>query len=795
MPEFILSGKDLEKLEKGVADRILGSGLSVKIRNQVIAGLDLKGIIKDIFATIPVPKDGIDGKDAEITEDLISLVTIQVIEKIQPLIKDGVDGRDGRQGEKGAPGKDGRDGESIRGLTGPQGPRGPQGLSGSDGKDGKQGQKGERGQKGEPGKDGKTVSMDELDFDLSKFTTKAEIEKALKKTVKDLELRIKKGLISIPAKYVAGGGLVGQALINNINNTLKQTDWQNGLPGDGTLPLNTNYINFTKDATGVPSGEGIVTWNNNDFTLDINTGLGTTIQVGEEMVVYVRNRSGVAISNGDVTYVTGSYQGRPTVAKANAASHETLFGAIGIATTDIAVDGFGFVADFGAVRDFDTAGFALQVPLWVAAGPGNDGKLTDVKPMFPDYAIQIGQSVFSDATFGAIALKVDNNANDTILNFWNGVFRETFKFLITSNGTTITGSLSPQNGHEDMTMMFSDGFTTLDTTPPKTITLTPGSASVPQLNFVYIPKSTKVLTLSTSDWPTTEHIKVARVVLRTAAITQSDGALGNQNINDHIEDTVSFQGHLPHITERLRQEPAKHDSGVEATASGFPTNVYISTTAGVIYQLHRQTFPAQSMPTDDIHVVNNLANPYATVTNLNTQTLTSTGATLANFSFSFVIWGVQNKTGETSHLMCNLPSGTYAKNAPDLAVSDALNYSNYSIPREFKGTGFLIARFTMVLQADGTTWSLFDTEDLREGAAIGGGGGGGGVTSWAALTDTPSTLSAEGIPRVNTGGTAIDFTTLLKSGATQIAAGAAAGEFWRTSGHATLPDNVILQGV
>ena len=35
----------------------------------------------------------------------------------------------------------------------------------------------------------------------------------------------------------------------------------------------------------------------------------------------------------------------------------------------------------------------------------------------------------------------------------------------------------------------------------------------------------------------------------------------------------------------------------------------------------------------------------------------------------------------------------------------------------------------------------------------------------------------------------------LKSGATQAAAGAAKGEMWYTSGHASLPDNVLMLGV
>jgi len=39
------------------------------------------------------------------------------------------------------------------------------------------------------------------------------------------------------------------------------------------------------------------------------------------------------------------------------------------------------------------------------------------------------------------------------------------------------------------------------------------------------------------------------------------------------------------------------------------------------------------------------------------------------------------------------------------------------------------------------------------------------------------------------------FIESIKSGATQAGAGAAANEVWKTSGHATLPDNVLMIGV
>ena len=68
--------------------------------------------------------------------------------------------------------------------------------------------------------------------------------------------------------------------------------------------------------------------------------------------------------------------------------------------------------------------------------------------------------------------------------------------------------------------------------------------------------------------------------------------------------------------------------------------------------------------------------------------------TLSNKAFSFVVWGICNSGGELSHLMLNKPSNGYSIGSPNDAINDALNYSVYDIPTIFKGTGFLIARFT-----------------------------------------------------------------------------------------------------
>jgi microcystin-dependent protein len=180
--------------------------------------------------------------------------------------------------------------------------------------------------------------------------------------------------------------------------------------------------------------------------------------------------------------------------------------------------------------------------------------------------------------------------------------------------------------------------------------------------------------------------------------------------------------------------------------------------------MHRQFFPALDMETgEDIHIVNNFATPYKTTDNLNTEILDANGDSLANGSFSFVVWGVQNKTGQTSHLMLNLPTGKYSKNNPESAVNDAVNYSVYDIPKEFQGVGFLIARFTFVLSTNGLEWTLHETQDLRgkipNNVAGGGSGGGAETTSVPIGSVMPWTTAVAPVGYLLCNGAAVSRTT------------------------------------
>jgi hypothetical protein len=326
-----------------------------------------------------------------------------------------------------------------------------------------------------------------------------------------------------------------------------------------------------------------------------------------------------------------------------------------------------------------------------------------------------------------------------VRTFFNGSFAETFNATVTSNGTIITMSLE-QSGTGDLTMQFSDGDTVLDCTPAATIVLTAGTDSSPQVNYIYIPQSTKVLTKSTSDWPSAEHIKVSYFLVPSATFVQSYGCYVNQNWNDHLTGTDS-QGHMSHIAQKVRSLGATWYSGISAngaTASYFTisaSNTEWISTSGVVFQMHPHAFPAVDTSGGDTLLVKNWSgDAYHEISDLFSIIDDSTGSSISNNRyFNLVFWGVANKSGEQEWVIVNLPSGSYVLQSD--AANDVSGYDDYTIPREFNiesSTGFMICRATFQM---GSTWTHVDTVDLRGsiiatagGSSINDHGGLGGLT-------------------------------------------------------------------
>lgn len=353
-----------------------------------------------------------------------------------------------------------------------------------------------------------------------------------------------------------------------------------------------------------------------------------------------------------------------------------------------------------------------------------------------------------------------------VLSFLNGIFREKFDARVTSDGATITMSLE-KSGTGDLTMVFSDGQTVLDTTPALTIALTAGLDTAPQQNFIYILQSTKALTKSTSDWPTAEHIRIAFIAVPTASLVNT-GASGNnfvyviQNWNDFTADPLG-QGHLTHIAERLRRLPAERHSGVAGVATQDGNDLWVSVAVGEVYQAHLHTFAALDSDTagagDAILVPNDPDANYAMIHSLNEITKLSGGTSIGNNKYiKFVLWGVINKSGEVSLMMINLPAGLY--NTASDARIDVEGHSNFTIPAAFNlesSTGFLIAAF--ICKHTATAMEIEETIDLRgetPSTASGSGTGGGDVSALAVLADNAIVRGDGGAKDIQDSGVLID---------------------------------------
>lgn len=314
----------------------------------------------------------------------------------------------------------------------------------------------------------------------------------------------------------------------------------------------------------------------------------------------------------------------------------------------------------------------------------------------------------------------DHDGRYLLRSLMNGSFQEAFNAFVTSDGATITMTLTNVSGG-DLTLQFSDGNTTFSTSSGNTIVLTAGASDAdPQENFIYILKADKILTKSTSEWPAGEHNKIGYFLVPSAGFVQSNGCYINQNWNDFLAGGNS-QGHLLHMAENTRRGTAHWFSGVAGNFSGSyldPSagNVELKTTAGVVYQLHEHVFPVVDTSLgDEVLVANWSGDAFHNITNLYDIVADSTNTTITNNKyFNLIIWGVANKTDEYQPAMINLPGGFY--NTQTAAEEDVSGHDDFSMSREFNresSTGFLIARITIQMKTGGGTWVVKSTTDLR----------------------------------------------------------------------------------
>ncbi len=439
----------------------------------------------------------------------------------------------------------------------------------------------------------------------------------------------------------------------------------------------------------------------------------------------------------------------------NASDWEKIQGTIGISTCTIPPESKGFVGVKGQFKHIDTSHVPVGVQLWVS--PITAGDFTATKPSFPDYSISIGGSVTS-AVDGEVLVNITSSYTDTFHDAWDGAIRESFDFRVSASGGVVTGTLKNTDPTRNLTGLFSSGLHTIDTTTADLeIVLTAGTDSNVQTNYVYIPKTTKVLTISTSGFPSTEHCKIGVFDCQSASdIEAKGGARGNQNTNDHLKKEGG-DGHILHMAEWIRQQYATIDprNGCETTLDDTAGNGYLSMTSGQVSQMHLQSIDAISMPTSSVLIANDPDTAYSETTNLNTITKFSDGDTWTNKWGKIVVWVIANKSGEPSFLVVNLPRE--GENDSAKALLDEKQRADYSIGIEYKSKAVLLGAFVIKINAGVVTYDG-GYQDLR-GTIPSNIAGGGGSTLQNLSQVLIEGNDGGGTPIVNIGGATGSFTT------------------------------------
>ena len=283
-------------------------------------------------------------------------------------------------------------------------------------------------------------------------------------------------------KYYKFGSTGWQKLINIVEDTTPQLGGDldlngNDINGTGNVDITGNVIADIVQLRGGVGTQGEMSWSTDEETVQLVMD-GTTLHIGQDTFVHVRNNTASIITKGTAVYATGTLgaSGRITVAPmiADGTIAGRLF--IGLAAEDIAIGADGQVCSYGKIRGINTTAYNDGDVLWIS--PTVAGQLTATEPTAPNLKIATA-FVIHDATNGTLMVRAEQGtdlhsdqrvqvsglANNDVLTWNNSNQRwqnaqPTSTNIYTNNGTIGSNRVATLTD----TLSFSGGRVSFDTT-------------------------------------------------------------------------------------------------------------------------------------------------------------------------------------------------------------------------------------------------------------------------------------------------------------------------------------------
>ena len=273
---------------------------------------------------------------------------------------------------------------------------------------------------------------------------------------------------TINASGGAGGGdVTGPA--SSTDNAIARYDGTSGkllqnsslTISDGGEIAGINDAAFNTAPATIPTAPGSLYWDaaDNSQTLSLVMAGGNAVQqIGEE--IYYRIKASSAITNGQSVMVTGSVgaSGGLLAAPASGLTASNGEHLIGVATEDIALNGWGYVTQFGLVRNINTTGASVG-ETWADGdnlyyNPAYVGGLTKSVPTAPTAIVEVAEVVHAHASNGSLFIRITlfprlnqlanvyaPSPNDNDLISWStGNSRWQTTAVKTVNSTSLLGS-------------------------------------------------------------------------------------------------------------------------------------------------------------------------------------------------------------------------------------------------------------------------------------------------------------------------------------------------------------------